>query len=94
MEHTPLKIDFILLTLVIRFIFWNHVCSSNQNSKDVKGYESEEHQHTPAEEHSLCKSHTVGVKYTDMPSSLERYKLSLFILVMLPQLCFFSQNWC
>lgn len=27
-----------------------------------------------------------------MPSSLERYKLSLFILVMLPQLCFFSSG--
>lgn len=28
-----------------------------------------------------------------MPNSLERYKLSLFILLMLLQLCF-SQNWC
>lgn len=68
MEHTALEIDLILLTLVIRFIFWkelntqhHHLCSSNQSSEGVKGYEPKEPQCTSAEEHSLCKSHFVGV---------------------------------
>lgn len=67
MEHTALETDLILLTLVTRFVFWkelnthHHLCSSNQSLEDVKGYESEEHECTSAEEHSLCKSHFVGV---------------------------------
>lgn len=61
-EHTALKIHLFLLTQVSRFIFLKelntrqHLCSSNQKTEDVKGYESEEeHQHTSAEEHSFMK---------------------------------------
>lgn len=55
-EHTATKIHLVLLTLVCRITFLKelntrqHLCSSNQNPEDVKGYQSEEHQHTLAEE--------------------------------------------
>jgi len=87
---------------VSRFIFWEelhtgqHLYSDHQikNQKMLRAVSQKRSISTLLQKSTvLSKNHFVGVNYIDTPSSLEGYKLSLFILVMLLRLCF-SQNCC